>query len=107
MVFLPSTSVFFSFNVYPLFSGELHATVCHFCSRISAGTDSDVMSFHATPAQNKKSSHVAFERDLRAIPAENLEQKVNTQQNKYQFSFRWFLWACFQLKIFGPCGSRF
>mgnify|MGYP007094302030 CR=1 FL=1 len=33
---------------------------------------------------------VGFERDLRSIPAENLEQKVeNTQQNRHRFSFRW------------------
>ena len=51
--FLPSTSVFF--NIYPLSFEEVHATFCHFGSKFSAGTDSDVMSFHATPAQNKKS----------------------------------------------------
>ena len=33
---------------------------------------------------------VGFERDLRSIPNENLEQKVeNTQQNRHRFSFRW------------------
>jgi hypothetical protein len=33
---------------------------------------------------------VGFERDLRSIPAENLEQKVEkTQQNRHRFSFRW------------------
>ena len=39
---------------YQASTEEFHATVCHFCSRFSAGTDSDVMSFHAKPAQNKK-----------------------------------------------------
>ena len=36
---------------------------------------------------------VGFERDLRSIPAENLEQKVekHIQQNRHRFSFRWIL----------------
>ena len=36
---------------------------------------------------------VGFERDLRSIPAENLEQKVekNIQQNRHRVSFRWIL----------------
>ena len=91
--FLPSTSVFF--NIYPLSFEEAHATFCHFGSKFSAGTDSDVMSFHATPAQNKKISQVGFEHDLRAVPAANLEPEEKTQHNKHQFSLRWFLWACF------------
>ena len=53
-----------------------------FCSRFSAGTDSDLTFFHATPPQNKNCPQVGFERDLRAIPAENLEQKVEKTSNK-------------------------
>ena len=44
----------FFLNIYPLSFEEVHATFCHFGSKFSAGTDSGVMSFHATPAQNKK-----------------------------------------------------
>ena len=52
---------------------------------------------------------VGFERDLRSIPAENLEQKVekNIQQNRHRFSFRWILQIRFFKRVLNLWVPRF
>jgi hypothetical protein len=81
---------FLVFNVYPILSAEFHATVCNFARGFQLELIVTWRFFMQNLLKTRNYPQVGFERDLRSIPAENLEQKVeNTQQNRHRFSFRW------------------
>ena len=83
---------FLVFNVYPILSEEFHATVCNFARGFQLELIVTWGFFMQNLLKTRNYPQVGFERDLRAIPAENLEQKVEkTQQNRHRFSFRWIL----------------
>ena len=84
---------FLVFNVYPILSEEFHATVCKFARGFQLELIVTWGFFMQNLLKTRNYPEVGFERDLRSIPAENLEQKVekHIQQNRHRFSFRWIL----------------
>ena len=73
---------FLVFNVYPILSEEFHATVCNFARGFQLELVVTWRFFMQNLLKTRNYPQVGFERDLRAIPAENLEQKVEKTSNK-------------------------
>ena len=80
---LPSTSVFRGVQWISNFIWRIPCKCMQFCSRLSTGTDSDLSFFFMQNLlKTRNYPEVGFERDLRSIPVENLEQKVEKISNK-------------------------
>lgn len=97
---------FLVFNVYPILSEEFHATVCNFARGFQLELVVTWRFFMQNLLKTRNYPQVGFERDLRAIPAENLEQKVEKTSNKTDIvlvsdGFCRFVF----LKSFEPLGS--
>ena len=81
---------FLVFNVYPILFEDFRAAVCNFARGFQLELIVTWGFFMQNLLKTRNYPQVGFERDLRSIPDENLEQKVeNTQQNRHRFSFRW------------------
>ena len=81
---------FLVFNVYPILFEDFRAAVCNFARGFQLELIVTWGFFMQNLLKTRNYPQGGFERDLRSIPDENLEQKVeNTQQNRHRFSFRW------------------